>query len=133
SRDWSSDACSSDLNRVVNWTYSNNKARVDIEVSVAYNSDIRKVQEIILQSAKDHPLCALNPVPICFLRKFNDSGVDFLLYLWIEDILKGRYTVQSEVMFTIWDRFKEHNIEIPFPQRDINIKSSTLPLNTEKQ
>ena len=109
--------------KVTNWTYSHAKARVEISVGVSYNSDLRKVQEIMIESAKEHPKCINDPAPNCYLRTFNDNSVDFLLFFWIADIIDGRYTPQSEVMHNIWNKFKEHNIEIPFPQRDVYVKN----------
>ena len=86
------------------------------------SSDLNQVKEIILSSAKDHPRTLKSPEPACFLREFADSSVNFLLHFWIGDVDEGRYGPQSEVMFDIWNKFEESGIEIPFPQRDINIK-----------
>ena len=117
-------------NRVTNWTYSNNKGRISIEVGVSYKSDIHKAYKIILEAAKSHPRCIEDPYPRCFLRQFADNSVNFTLYFWVEDITYGRFAVQSEVMFIIWDKFKENNIEIPFPQRDLHINE---PININYQ
>jgi len=110
-------------NRVVNWTFSNTKARVEVPIGVSYGSDLDRVHEIILEAAKAHPRCLEDPQPICYLREFGDSSVNFLLHFWVGDVTLGRYAPQSEVMFDIWHKFKENRIEIPFPQRDIHIKS----------
>ena len=112
--------------RVTNWTYTNTKGRIEIFIGVSYKSDLKLAYELILEAAKEHPLCIKDPKPECFLREFDDSSVKFLLYFFIEDVTKGRYQTQSEVMFLIWDKFKTHHIEIPFPQRDIYIKSGEL-------
>jgi len=55
------------------------------------------------------------------LTEFGDSSVNFRLLFWVEDVRKGRLQPRSDVMFSIWNKFKEHNIQIPFPQRDIHI------------
>ena len=65
----------------------------------------------------------MTPQPKCFLRQFGDSSVNFTLQFWVEDITYGRWEPQSEVQFAIWNKFKENNIEIPFPQRDLHIKT----------
>jgi small-conductance mechanosensitive channel len=109
--------------RVINWTYSNTKGRVAINIGVSYKSDIKKARELILEAAREHERCSQDPEPTCFLREFADSSVNFLLFFWVDDIIKGRYQPQSEVMFAIWDKFAENNIEIPFPQRDVHIKN----------
>ena len=110
-------------NRVINWTYSNSKGRVDLKLGVSYKSDIKKAQELILEAAKEHPRCSADPEPTCYLTDFADSSVNFLLFFWVDDIIKGRYEPKSDVMFSIWDKFKANDIEIPFPQQDIHIKN----------
>lgn len=108
--------------RVINWTFSNASARVEIEVGVSYHSDIDLAHDLILEAAREHPRCAATPEPACFLRAFGDSSVNFILHFWVDDVTLGRWPPQSEVMFTIWRKFKAHGIEIPFPQRDVHIR-----------
>ncbi len=110
-------------NRVVNWTYKNKEARIRLDVGVSYDSDIEKARDLILEAAKEHPRCVTVPKPQCFLREFADSSVSFLLFFWVADVTKGRFETQSDVMRAIWKKFKENNITIPFPQRDIHIKN----------
>jgi small-conductance mechanosensitive channel len=109
--------------RVTNWTYSNPRARISVPVGVAYGSDLDVARQCILDAAREHPLSSASPEPTVFLREFGDSSVNFLLYFWIDDVRSGRYLAQSEVMFGIWRKFKEKGIEIPFPQRDLHIRS----------
>ncbi len=110
-------------NRVTNWTFSNTRARVTIPVGVSYGSDLDVVAECIIAAAREHPRCSTFPEASVFLREFGDNSVNFLLYFWIDDVRQGRNSAQSEVMFSIWRKFKEKGIEIPFPQRDIHIRS----------
>lgn len=114
--------------RVVNWTYSNSKGRVEIAVGVAYGSDIEKARDLIVQAASEHPRCIADPVPSCYLRNFGDSSVDFILHFWVDDVTSGRWKPHSEVMFEIWRKFKEYGIEIPFPQRDLHLKTSDVSI-----
>ena len=86
----------------------------------------------MLEAAREHPRCLDDPEPVCFLRTFGDSSIDFLLYFWISDIVDGRMAPQSEVMFAIWRKFGENGIEIPFPQRDVHIRTG-LPGREEPQ
>lgn len=118
------------IKKVVNWTLNNSKARIDIPFGVSYEADIKKAQELGLAAAKDHPRCLQDPEPQCLLRNFGNSSVDFIIMFWIDDITKGRWNAQSEVMFDLWNRLKEHNIEIPFPQQDLHIKSSDVDFST---
>lgn len=110
--------------RIINWTLSNSKGRVEIKVGVGYNSDLEKAKQIMLECACGHPRCSKDTEPLCFLSEFGDSSVNFLLYFWVDDVIEGRLGPKSDVMFSIWKKFKENNIEIPFPQRDIHIKNA---------
>lgn len=111
---------------VINWTYSNKQGRIDVKIGVSYKSDIEKARELILEAAKEHKMCSKEPEPNCFLREYADSSVNFLLYFWIDDVTMGRFEPQSDVMRAIWRKFKENNIEIPFPQRDVHIINKEL-------
>ena len=113
------------INRVTNWTFNNRRGRLELNIGVAYESDIEKVMDLILEAAKEHPRCMDEPGPSCYLKEFGDSSVNFMLFFWVEDVSSGRYRAQSDVMMRVWKKFKEHNISIPFPQRDIYIKNAS--------
>lgn len=116
-------------NQVVNWTYTNRRARVEIPVSVAYDSDIDTVQQLILEAARNHPRCAIDPEPACYLSSVGSGSVDFLLYFWVSDVTEGRLRPRSEVLIEIWRKLRANGIEVPFPQRDIHIRTADgLPL-----
>ena len=110
--------------KVINYTHSDTDSRIEITIGVSYSSDLNLVKKLILEAALEHPRTLKDPHPNCFLREFADSSVNFLLHFWIGDVDEGRFGPQSEVMFDIWNKFKENNIEIPFPQRDIHIKEN---------
>ncbi len=114
-------------NRVTNWTLTNTRGRIEVAIGVSYGSDLEQAQTLILEAAREHPSTIEDPAPQCFLRNFGDSSVDFILLFWIGDVVQGRWAPQSEVMFTIWRKFREAGIEIPFPQRDVHIKSPPSP------
>lgn len=99
--------------RVTNWTYSNEHARIDVRVVIAYASDAVRAQALMLEAAKTHPLCLKTPEPLCWLREFGDKGLVFLLTFWIPDVKEGRYTPQSEVMYAILEKFRSNGIDIP--------------------
>lgn len=117
--------------RVTNWTYSNTKGRVEINLGVSYASDIEKARELILEAATEHPRCIEDPHPVCFLKDFGESSVDFLLFFWVADVTEGRFEPRSDVLRSIWRKFKEHDIEIPFPQRDVHIKGDVAVQQAE--
>jgi len=112
------------ISRVINWTYSNKRARIKLELGVAYDSDLEKVIEIMVKCAKDHPRTINNNPDIevgCYLKEFGDSSVNFDLYFWVNDINDGLFSPRSDVYMEIWKEFKKHNISIPFPQREVRI------------
>ncbi|MDX1569066.1 MAG: mechanosensitive ion channel family protein [Xanthomonadales bacterium] len=98
------------------------KMRVRIRVGVAYGTDVDQVCEVLQKIGEEHPaLCEEPPVRVR-MRGFGDSSLDFELLGWIErPELRGRIT--HELLMTVYKRFAEENIEIPFPQRDLYIKS----------
>ena len=110
-------------NRVTNWTFSNSRTRVDINIGVAYGTDLDLASRLIVEAATEHPRCIETPAAECFLVDFADSSVNFTLYFWIENVTEGRIRPRSDVLFAIWRKFGEHKIEIPFPQRDIHMKN----------
>lgn len=113
-------------NRVINWTFSNTLGRVEVIVGVSYESDIELARNLILEAATEHPICSLNPAPQCHLTDFAASSVNFLLYFWVDDVTLGRIEPKSDVLRSIWKKFKANDITIPYPQSDVHIKDRVL-------
>lgn len=111
--------------RVINWTFSDEKRRVIIPVGVSYEADPEQVLELLLKVAKDHPEIIDSPKPEALFQNFGESSLDFELRAWTESA-RGWVTVKSDLAVIIHKTLKAANIEIPFPQRDINLR------NTEK-
>ncbi|MCC3144509.1 mechanosensitive ion channel [Halanaerobium sp. Z-7514] len=116
---------------VINWSYSDKMVRVDVEIGVSYDSDLRLVEELTLKAAEGKERILDSPKPSCILTDFADSSVNFELRFWISDPQNGIKAIQSQVLFSIWDNFKEHGIEIPYPQRDHHFKSISESLHKE--
>jgi len=110
--------------QVVNWSYSHNAVRLRCPIGISYKSDVRKAIGLCLESAAEVPRVIDEPKSGCLLRGFGDSSVDLELRIWISDPQNGTANVKSEVLLLVWDKFHEHGIEFPFPQRDLHIKSS---------
>ncbi len=120
--------------RVASWTYSNKKARVEIRVSVEYESDLHQVRSIMLGEAAKHPRCIKTPAPMCVLDAFGDHGIGLILHFWVADVTDGRMEPKSDVMLAIWDQFKANNISIPYPQQVLRVlKSDEASLPTAIQ
>ncbi|MBU6339253.1 MAG: mechanosensitive ion channel [Rickettsiales bacterium] len=109
------------ISKVVNLTYSNNRARIEINVNISYDSDLELAKKILEDCATEHQRCINYPEIECYITDFADSSIKFILYFWVNDVTQGRMSAKSEVMSEIWKRFKENNIKIPLPQREINV------------
>ena len=109
-------------NRVVNWSFSDRNVRVRIPIGISYNSDPKKAINLCLNATKKASRILQNPPPKCLMRGFGDNSVDLELRFWIDDPSNGVGNIKSDVLLAIWDLFKENEIEIPFPQRDIHLK-----------
>jgi len=112
------------INQVENWSYSSRDVRVKAPVGVSYNCDIDKVEELMLRATLQVPRVLENPAPKVLLMGFGDNAVNFELRFWISDPEEGMSNIRSEVLKRVWHIFKEHGVEIPFPQRDINLRNS---------
>jgi small-conductance mechanosensitive channel len=110
--------------RVENWTHSNNQTRLKQRVGVHYKSDVRAAIALCVEAAGEVERVLKQPEPKCLLVGFGDSSVDLELRFWIADAFNGVQNVKSEVLLGIWDRFQAHGIEIPYPQRDIHVRST---------
>ena len=111
------------INRVENWSYSHDNLRLKIPVGVHYKSDVNKAIELCLEAAADAKRVMTLPKSVCLLKGFGDSSVDLEIRLWIRDPMSGCSNVKSEVLLGVWNRFHEHGIEIPYPQRDLHLRS----------
>lgn len=109
--------------RVENWSFSNLRIRQKIPVGIAYSSDVRAAISLCIEAAAANPRVLDTPNPICLLRGFGDSAVDLEVRFWVVDPQNGLSNVKSEILLGIWDRFQENGIEIPFPQRDLHLRS----------
>lgn len=109
--------------RISNWTFSNRLGRGEIDIGVAYGSDLEKVNELLLQATNEHPKVLQDPAPSCYLIDFGESSIKFKVYFWVEDILDGRMRPKSDILFSINKKFLEHGIKLPFPQREITLTS----------
>ena len=107
---------------VENWSYSSRAVRVKIAVGVAYDTDLRLAQQLMIEAAKESKRVLEEPAPVCWITGFGDSSVDHEVRFWITDPEGGVGNIKGGVFLSIWDKFKEAGIEIPFPQRDVHVR-----------
>ncbi len=112
------------INQVVNWSYSSRDVRVKAPVGVSYGSDLKLVEKLLYQAAKETERVLKSPSPRVNLMGFGDNSVDFDLRFWINDPEGGLSNIRSDVYMRVWELFQEHEIEIPYPQRDLNLRSN---------
>ncbi len=108
--------------QVTNWTLSARRMRLRIPVGVAYGSDVPLVMKILMECAEENKSVLRNPAPRVLFLTFGESSLDFELRIWIGDFANRRL-VQSELNQEIDRRFRSAEIEIPFPQRDLHLRS----------
>ncbi len=109
--------------RVENWSFSDDLVRLRIPIGIAYHSDVRLAMKLCLESAAKVARVQKSPEPRINVTGFGDSSVNFELRIWINDAPQGRGSVISDVLLEVWDAFHANDIEIPFPQRDLHLKS----------
>jgi small-conductance mechanosensitive channel len=108
--------------QVVNWSHGDKRVRVDIKVGVSYRSDLDTVLRSLREVAEEHVAVLKDPEPFVRLMEFGDSSWNMMLGAWIRDPV-NYYKVRSDLNCAIVTKFRETGVEIPFPQRDLHIRS----------
>jgi len=116
--------------QVVNWSHSNDFVRLDIYFGTAYSDDPHVVRKLAVDAAKGVDRVLSYKAPVCHIVGFGDSSVDYILRFWIKDPTGGLTNIRGNVYLALWDAFKENDISIPFPQREVKIiEDSELALS----
>lgn len=113
--------------QVINGSKGPPYVRIHTEVGVSYKSDMKLVVDTLQKVARENPRVLKTPEPEIWMIAFGSSSVDFDMLCWIANP-REELRVRSELYYAAWWALKEHNIEIPFPQRDLHFKSSDVPL-----
>jgi len=108
---------------VVNWMYNDGKVRFRVPVGVSYGSDVRKVEKVLLEVAAQEKEVLRDPPPAVRMTGFGDSALEFELRVWSDSQVHRKGWLVSALNMAIHERFREQGIEIPFPQRDLHIRS----------
>jgi small-conductance mechanosensitive channel len=112
--------------RVTNWSYTDRNVRFNFPIGVSYRSDPELVRQLLLQVADHHAGVLKDPKPDALLHEFGDSTLNFILRVWTKQYSTTPGVLRSELNFMILKTFKEQGIEIPYPQRDLHIRSGSL-------
>ena len=113
-------------NTIVNYSLSSPMIRIDLPVGVSYRANPQKVKEILLEVAEKEPMVAKFQKPAVRFVEYGDSSINFEVLIWIDVRVTPRRNVRSALYFKIFEEFRKAGIEIPFPQRDIHIRSSDV-------
>ena len=104
---------------VTNWSYGDTRVRLRLPVGVAYGTDVRLLERLLLDVAREHPKVLREPAPSVFFHGFGESTLDFELAIWTQEMTFQPRRFKSELYFAIEQKLRENKIEIPFPQRDL--------------
>lgn len=111
------------VTRVENWSFSAKRVRLRAPVGISYGSDVRKAIALCIEATEGLDRIVSDPKPACLLKGFGNSSVDLEIRFWIRDPQAGISNIKSEVLLRVWDLFHENGIEIPYPQRDLHLRS----------
>jgi len=108
---------------VINWSFSNDLVRLDVPFGVAYASDPHQVSALAIEAAASVPRVVRENEPVCWMTAFGDSSLDFVLRFWIRDPQNGLTNVRGQVLLALWDTFKANGVQIPYPHRELVLRS----------
>ena len=108
-------------NSVINHSSSDRKSRVQLSIQISYESDLELAMQLMLDTTKDFTRLLDEPTPAVHISGFGESGIDLNLNAWIQDPEDGTAELRSQLYLSIWRSFKQHNIVIPYPQREVRL------------
>ncbi len=108
-----------------NWSHNNKPCRFQVNVGVAYNSDVELVSSLLLQAAQEHQAVLESPSPRVQFNDFGSSSLDFILYFYSQEYFPIEF-IKSDLRYRIHQLFRQHHIEIPFPQRDLWLRNGVV-------
>ena len=110
--------------QVVNWSFTDKYVRLDVPFGVSYASDPHEVMRLAIEAASSvDRVDAARKAPVCWMTGFGDSSIDFLLRFWIDDPQGGLTNIRGKVLIALWDTFKAHGVDIPFPHREVIMRT----------
>ena len=116
---------------VINWSYNDRKVRFRFPIGVHYKEDPEKVRKLLVEVALENDGVLKTPPPDVQFFEFGDSSLNFLLRVWTSKFIQRPGFLKSQINFAIHKKFKEHNIEIPYPQRDLHLRSGFEPIQSK--
>lgn len=115
-------------NAVTNWTANDPNVRISVPVGVGYSSNPDQVRDLLLQAAAGHPDVLADPKPDVIFIGYGDNSLDFALRVWTSSRSHTPFVLKSDLYFALFKIFSDRGVELPFPQRDVHIRSSDIAL-----
>jgi small-conductance mechanosensitive channel len=112
------------INQVENWSYSSRNVRMRVPVAIAYGCDIDLAERLMLEAAKEAARVLENPAPSVWLTAFGADAIEFDILVWLNDPEEGLGNLKSDVLKRVWRKFNDNGVQVPFPQRDINLRDT---------
>jgi small-conductance mechanosensitive channel len=118
--------------KITNWSYGDPKVRIRLPIGVAYGTDPERLRKLLVEVALGHPMVLREPAPELFFNGFGDCSLNFELGVWTAEMTSKPRRFRSDLYFAMERKLRENQIEIPFPQRDLHLRSGNLVLQTSE-
>lgn len=121
-------------NQLINWTHSVTSSRFNVDIHIAYDSDVDLVTRVLLEACEQQPEVLKNPAPFVRFTNFGQSALNFSVYFWCDNVFRVE-NVKSALRYKIFKLCAENNITIPFPQRTLHFhhNANDLTINNEQK
>lgn len=117
---------------VINWSLNNRNVRFNFPVGVSYKENPEKIKKLLLEVANENPGVLQNPPPDVLFEEFGESSLNFNLRVWSFEYSDRPKVLKSQLYYAIFEKFKEHGVEIPYPQRDVHLKTGIDQISQAK-
>lgn len=112
--------------KVTNWSYGDPKVRIRLPIGVAYGTDTEKLRRLLIEVAAENPSVLKEPAPELFFSSFGDSSLEFELSVWTAEMTSKPRRFRSDLNYAMERKLRENKIEVPFPQRDLHLRSGNI-------
>lgn len=109
--------------RVINWSHNNRDVRLNFPVGVSYKEDPERIKSLLIEVSRENKGVLADPPPDVLFHSFGESSLDFILMVWTAEYSDTPLILKSQLYYAIFKKFKEHQVEIPYPQRDLHLKT----------
>ena len=114
--------------KVINWSHIDRNIRLNFPVGVSYKEDPQRIRKLLLEVARDNKGVLKEPKPDVLFSEFGDSALVFNLRIWTQEFINRPGVLKSQLYYAIFEKFAQNGVQIPFPQRDIHLKSTETPI-----